>query len=52
MEEQKEKARNSREVVMEKGQDAFIEAFFDEHGKTEFTGYESTRGNSKNSSCI
>ncbi len=41
MEEQKEKARNSREVVMEKGQDAFIEAFFDEHGKTEFTGYES-----------
>ena len=39
MEEQKEKARNSREVVMEKGQDAFIEAFFDEHGKTEFTGY-------------
>ena len=41
MEEQKEKARSSREVIMEKGQDAFIEAFFDEHGKTEFTGYTS-----------
>ena len=47
MEEQKEKARNSREVVMEKGQDAFIEAFFDEHGKTEFTGYESLVENAK-----
>ena len=41
MEEQKEKARSSREVIMEKGQDAFIESFFDEHGKTEFTGYTS-----------
>ena len=41
MEEQKEKARSSREIVMEKGQDAFIEAFFDEYGKTEFTGYTS-----------
>ena len=47
MEEQKEKARNSREVVMEKGQDAFIEAFFDEHGKTEFTGYESLEETAK-----
>ncbi len=47
MEEQKEKARNSREVVMEKGQDAFIEAFFDEHGKTEFTGYTSTEETAK-----
>ena len=35
-----EKARSSREVIMEKGQNAFIEKFFDEHGKTEFTGYE------------
>ena len=42
MEEQKEKARNSREVIMEKGQNAFIEKFFDEHGKTEFTGYENS----------
>lgn len=40
MEEQKEKARSSREVIMEKGQDAFIEKFFDEYGKTEFTGYD------------
>ncbi len=47
MEEQKEKARSSREVVMEKGQDAFIEAFFDEHGKTEFTGYESLEETAK-----
>ena len=47
MEEQKEKARNSREVVMEKGQDAFIEAFFDEHGKTEFTGYTSSEETAK-----
>lgn len=41
MEEQRSKARNSREVVMEKGQDSFIESFFDENGATEFTGYES-----------
>ena len=47
MEEQKEKARSSREVVMEKGQDAFIEAFFDEHGKTEFTGYTSSEETAK-----
>lgn len=47
MEEQKEKARSSREIVMEKGQDAFIEAFFDEHGKTEFTGYESLEETAK-----
>ena len=33
MEEQRELARSSREVVMEKGQDAFIEAFFDETWK-------------------
>ncbi|MGB0405074.1 MAG: alanine--tRNA ligase, partial [Fusobacterium sp.] len=37
MEEQRNKARNSREVIMEKGQDSFIEAFFDKYGKTEFT---------------
>ncbi|MDP0493423.1 MAG: alanine--tRNA ligase [Fusobacterium sp. JB021] len=41
MEEQRNKARNSREVIMEKGQDSFIEAFFDKYGKTEFTGYTS-----------
>ena len=39
MEEQKERARSAREVVKEKGQDSFIEEFFDKHGKTEFTGY-------------
>ena len=32
---------------MEKGQDAFIEAFFDEHGKTEFTGYTSSEETAK-----
>lgn len=43
MEEQKERARSAREVVKEKGQDTFIEEFFDKHGKTQFTGYtEST----------
>jgi len=40
MEEQKEKARSAREVVMEKGQDSFIEEFYDKHGITKFTGYE------------
>ena len=40
MEEQKEKARSAREVVMEKGQDSFIEEFYDKYGVTEFTGYE------------
>jgi len=39
MEEQKERARSAREVVKEKGQDSFIEEFFDRYGKTEFTGY-------------
>ena len=29
MEEQKERARNSREVIFEKGQDDFIETFYD-----------------------
>ena len=47
MEEQRELARSSREVVMEKGQDAFIESFFDEHGKTIFTGYESLKETAK-----
>ena len=40
MEEQKEKARSAREVVMEKGQDSFIEEFYDKYGITKFTGYE------------
>jgi len=40
MEEQKEKARSAREVVMEKGQDSFIEEFYDKYGVTKFTGYE------------
>lgn len=39
MEEQREKARSARAVVMEKGQDSFIEEFYDKYGKTEFTGY-------------
>ncbi len=40
MEEQRERARSSREVVKEAGQDSFIEEFFDKHGKTDFVGYE------------
>ena len=27
---------------MEKGQDSFIEDFYDKHGVTKFTGYEKT----------
>lgn len=41
MEEQKEKARSARVVVMEKGQDSFIEEFYDKYGVTDFTGYTS-----------
>lgn len=40
MERQKDLARNSREIIMEKGQDDFIEKFYDEHGATEFVGYD------------
>lgn len=40
MEEQKEKARSAREIIMEKGQDSFIEEFYDKYGVTKFTGYE------------
>lgn len=43
MEEQKEKARAARVVVMEKGQDSFIEDFYDKHGVTNFTGYNSAK---------
>ena len=39
MEEQREKARSARTVIMEKGQDSFIEELYDKHGTTEFTGY-------------
>lgn len=39
MEEQREKARQSRKITMEKGQDTFIEEFYDKHGVTEFLGY-------------
>lgn len=47
MEEQKEKARSARAVIMEKGQDSFIEEFYDKHGVTEFTGYHSTEEKAK-----
>ncbi len=40
MEEQKERARSAREVVMEKGQDNFVEEFYDKYGKTIFEGYK------------
>lgn len=47
MEKQKEKARSAREVVMEKGQDSFIEEFYDKYGTTEFVGYESPEESAK-----
>ncbi len=47
MEEQKEKARAARAVIMEKGQDSFIEKFYDTHGVTEFTGYHSSQEKAK-----
>ncbi len=40
MEEQKERARSAREIVKEKGQDKFIEEFYDKYGKSIFDGYE------------
>lgn len=40
-EKQKEKARSSRKIVIEKGQDSFIEEFYDKHGITKFDGYNS-----------
>lgn len=40
MQEQKDRARSAREVVMEKGQDTFLEEFYDKYGKTNFEGYE------------
>ncbi|WP_291256779.1 alanine--tRNA ligase [Fusobacterium sp.] len=47
MEEQKEKARSAREVIMEKGQDSFIEEFYDKYGATKFVGYETLRETAK-----
>jgi alanyl-tRNA synthetase len=46
MEEQKERARSAREVVMEKGQDSFVEEFYDKYGKTVFEGYEKLQNHS------
>lgn len=47
MTEQKEKARAAREVVMEKGQDSFIEEFYDRYGATEFSGYTTLKDTGK-----
>ncbi|MGL4534137.1 MAG: alanine--tRNA ligase [Fusobacteriaceae bacterium] len=47
VEKQKEKARAGRKIVMEKGQDSFIEEFYDKFGVTDFRGYESTTGEGK-----
>ena len=47
MEGQKEKARAAREVVMEKGQDSFIEEFYDKYGATNFVGYETLKETAK-----
>lgn len=46
MEEQKKRARSAREVVMEKGQDSFVEEFYDKYGKTVFEGYEKLQNKS------
>lgn len=40
MEEQKEKARAARSVIMEKGQNELIEKLYDQYGATNFTGYD------------
>lgn len=47
VEKQKEKARGARKIVMEKGQDSFIEEFYDKHGVTNFIGYEASTGEGK-----
>lgn len=47
MEEQREKARAARTVVMEKGQDTFLEEFYDKHGTTTFVGYETLTAEAK-----
>ncbi|MBP6062433.1 MAG: alanine--tRNA ligase [Fusobacteriaceae bacterium] len=47
MEEQREKARSSRKIIMEKGQDSFIEEFYDKYGVTNFKGYENLKTNGK-----
>ncbi len=44
VEKQKNKARNSRKIVHEKGQDVFIEEFYDKYGVTKFDGYSNTTG--------
>lgn len=51
MEEQRQKARSARKVVMEKGQDSFIEEFYDNHGVTEFVGYCELKADGKLLSC-
>lgn len=40
MNEQRDRARAARTVIMEKGQDSFIEEFYDKNGATIFEGYE------------
>ena len=47
MEEQRDRARSSRDVVKEAGQDEFIENFYDKHGTTRFIGYENSEGIAK-----
>lgn len=40
MEEQRDKARNAREVIKETIEDEFIADFYTKNGKTSFTGYD------------
>ena len=47
MEEQKEKARAAREIIMEKGQDEIIEKLYDQYGATNFTGYDRLKDTGK-----
>lgn len=47
LEEEKIRARNSREVIKEKVEDSFIEDFYKEHGETKFEGYEKDKTTGK-----
>ena len=49
MEEQKERAREAREVIKEKIEDSFIDEFYTKYGKTNFTGYSSFNGKDRKS---
>jgi len=47
LEEQVKRSKNSRVTVSDMIKDDFIDKFFEEHGKTEFTGYEKFKDEGK-----